>query len=199
MSVSSDSSFGRFTLKKAICEGLSKAIDDIEKLWNENQADQTCCWDVYGPYTLRASFFKLAYKLPIFEKQPDGITEIISRRASMVQGDDRGSALRYFRDYIPTLDCETIDHLFTSLPMDYQLHLINGLTKSQAAELRPCITKKFLSLCHKVQGLDEWVEKVSDCLSIVDLLILLAIRRVLFDFDTTGSFRPLKLNLLWTS
>ena len=147
--------------EKIVCKDLSGAIDDIQKLWNEKKTDQTYCWDICGPYNLRARFFKIAYKLPIFEDNTGDIAEVILRRASMVQGDDKSSALRYFQDFVPALDCETIDRLLILMPMDCQRYLINGLKKSQAAELRYCITKKFLTLCNDIQEIDEWRGNVS--------------------------------------
>ena len=153
-----------------------------------DQANQTCCWDTYGPSYLRARFLKLIYKLPRLEQLHNGVAEINLRQISMVQGHEKANVLRYFQDSVSTLNRETIEALLASVPLDYQHHIINGLTKSQATDLRSCITRKYSNWCDVVRGLHEGKSKVSNvCFC---MLLLSTLTRILFTSKIIGLSGP---------
>ena len=112
---------------------------------------------------IRVLICKISYRMPLFEN-PDAIIDLLMPQNFNMTRKTSFNDLYQFQRFIPRLDSKAINKIFPVIPLDYQRYLILGLTDIQKAELQPCITHRFLSLCSELRETGHWIEMVKYCI-----------------------------------
>ncbi len=157
---STSSGVGAVLDDEIVHECLSKTIENNGRRLRVNEGPE-----MQRHRELRALYLRISYKVPLF-KNPDAINSLLApwdfreSRAFKFKGPSEPHA---FHDYISSLDCNAIDQILPAMPLDYQRHVILGLTETQKIGLQPCITRRYLSLCGMIQEFWDWGEVVKPC------------------------------------